>query len=141
MSVDLHAIPHRDPFLLIDEVVTAEDNRLVTRRYVDPSWDVFRGHYPERPVLPGVFICESCFQTGALLIAHRLGAYGTDAGVPVLTRIQDARFKRMVTPGQTLMIEVTLDEELGGAYYFTGRVTVDDDPVLRVTFACMMAEG
>ncbi|MGB0717446.1 MAG: 3-hydroxyacyl-ACP dehydratase FabZ family protein [Phycisphaerae bacterium] len=141
MSVDLHAIPHRDPFLLIDEVVESSDDRMVTKRFIDPSLDVFRGHYPDRPVLPGIFICESCFQTGALLIAHRQGSYGTDQGVPVLTRIQDARFKRMVKPGETLHIDVTLDEEMSGAYYFTGRVTVDGDLALRVTFVCMMAEG
>ncbi|MHC5110239.1 MAG: 3-hydroxyacyl-ACP dehydratase FabZ family protein [Planctomycetota bacterium] len=140
-TVSLESIPHRDPFVLVDEVVEVSDQKIVTRRFVDPEMDVLRGHYPEKPILPGVFICESCFQSSALLMAHRLGEVSTRSGVPVLTRIQDARFKNMVVPGQTLDIEVTLDDELDGACYFTGRVTVEGRPVLRVVFVTMMAES
>src|SRR5262249_62159140 len=58
-------IPHRDPFLWIDEVVAESENRLVARKFVSPELDVFRGHYPGQPVLPGVLLCEAAMQAGA----------------------------------------------------------------------------
>lgn len=137
--LSLTAIPHRPPFLFVDDIVEVDDQRIVTRKFVDPESDFFRGHYPGHPVMPGVLVCESCFQAGALLIAHKMGALGGSTGVPVLTRIGDARFKRMVSPGQTLDVEITLDEELDGAFFMTGRVKVEGKAVLRVTFACTLA--
>ncbi len=139
-TVSLSAIPHRPPFLLVDEVLEVSRERIVTTRYVDPDFDFFRGHYPDHPVMPGVLICESCFQSGALLMAHRVGALAVQEGIPVLTRVKDARFRTIVRPGDTLRIEVSLDESLDNAYYFTGRVTCEDLPVLRVSFVCMQSE-
>jgi len=135
----LSDIPHRPPFLFVDEIVEIVDRRIVTRTRVDADADFFRGHYPDRPIMPGVLICECCFQAGALLIAHRLRERQA-AGLPVVTRIQDARFKRIVRPGEVLDVEITLDDELDGAYFLTGRVSADDHLVLRVTFACMNLE-
>jgi 3-hydroxyacyl-[acyl-carrier-protein] dehydratase len=138
-TIDVSAIPHRPPFLFVDEIVEVSETRILTRKLADPEADFFRGHYPGQPVMPGVLVCECCFQAGALLIAHRIGANGVAQGVPVLTRIQDARFKRIVRPGQTLDVEVTLDEEFDGAYFMTGRVTVEGKAAVRVTFACTQA--
>lgn len=136
-TVSLTAIPHRPPFLFVDEVVELTDARIVTSLFVDPKLDFFRGHYPGEPIMPGVLICEACFQAGALLVAHRVGSGAID-GVPVLTRITDARFKRIVRPGDSLMIETTLDEELGGAYFMTGRASVGGKAAVRVAFATML---
>jgi len=130
------SIPHRPPFLFVDEIVEHDDKRIVTRWYAEPAAEFFRGHYPGRPVMPGVLLCECCFQAGALLIAGRVGGFEAD-GVPVITRIQDARFKRMVTPGQHLQIEVTLDDELEGAFYMTGRITSEGQAVMRTSFVGM----
>lgn len=135
------SIPHRPPFLFVDEILELSHERILTRKLADPEADFFRGHYPDHPVMPGVLICECCFQAGALLIAHRIGAEEAAKGIPVVTRIKDARFKRMVRPGEMLHIEATLDEVLDNAYFLTGRVTVDAKPVVRVTFACMQADG
>lgn len=137
-SLTLSSIPHRPPFLFVDEIVEVEERRVLTKKFVDPESDFFRGHYPGNPVMPGVLVCESCFQTGALLIAHIAGADLGSNGVPVLTRVSDARFKQIVRPGQTLNVEVTLDEELDGAYFLTGRATVDGKMAVRVTFAVML---
>ncbi|MCH7703172.1 MAG: beta-hydroxyacyl-ACP dehydratase [Planctomycetes bacterium] len=134
----LAAIPHRPPFLLIDEVVEISADRAVTLKRVDPESGFFDGHFPGHPVMPGVLVCECAFQTGALLVAHRTGDGSSGAGIPLLTRIQDARFKRQVQPGQVLRVEVVLDDELGGAYFMTGRVTSDEKAVLRVQFACTL---
>ena len=135
------SIPHRPPFSFVDEIVEVSRERIVTTKLADPTADFFRGHYPGNPVMPGVLVCECCFQAGALLIAHRLGGYDESKGIPVLTRIQDARFKQMVRPGQTLRVEVSLDDELHGAYFLTGRVTVEGQVAVRVNFACMQATG
>lgn len=138
-TVSLDAIPHRPPFLFIDEVIELAPDHIIARKLADPEADFFRGHYPGQPVMPGVLIAECCFQAGALLIAGLRGGFQPSEGVPVLTRIQDARFRRMVRPGDLLSIEVTLDESLDEAFYLTGRVHVDGQPVLRVGFACMLA--
>jgi len=135
----LGLIPHRDPFLFIDEEVEIANRRIVVRKKVEGDAEFFRGHYPGEPIMPGVLLCECCFQAGALLIAHILGKERAAAGVPVLTRISDARFKHIVRPGDTLTAEVTLDDELDGAYFLTGRLSAGDQHVLRVSFACMLA--
>ncbi len=132
------SIPHREPFLFVDDIVEISDSRIVTRKLADPKADFFRGHYPDNPIMPGVLLCECCFQAGALLMTHRLGGPDKIDGIPVVTRIKDARFKRMVRPGDMLTIEAVLDDELDNAYYMTGRVSVQDKPIVRVTFACML---
>lgn len=132
------AIPHREPFLFVDHIREVSSDRIVTSKYVDPRAEFFRGHFPGQPVLPGVLLCECCFQAGALLLAHRAGSLEGPAAIPFLTRIRDARFKRVVQPGETVVVEVVLDETMDNAYYLTGRATVDGELALRVTFACMV---
>ena len=138
--ISIDAIPHRPPFRFVDEIVEVGDSLIKARTHVDPESDFFRGHYPGEPIMPGVLICEACFQAGALLIAHRIGGYDPARGVPVLTRITDARFKRIVRPGETLDLEATIDEALPGAFFLTGRASVDGTLAVRVTFACMLAK-
>jgi len=141
MSIDvIQRIPHRPPFLFVDEVVEEGERRIVTKVVVDPKADFFRGHYPGRPIMPGVLLCECCFQAGALLIAHRKGGWSWTDGTPVLARINDARFKRAVRPGETVLCEVTLDDELERAFVLTGRALVGDQLALRVGFTCMLAD-
>lgn len=129
-------IPHRPPFLFVDDVVDISESRIVTRARAAPEADYFRGHYPGHPVMPGVLLCECCFQAGAILLARRLGAEAAPRGVPVVTRISDARFRHMVRPGDVLTVEVTLDDVLDTAYFLTGRLSVGDKQALRVAFAC-----
>jgi len=136
----LDSIPHRTPFLFVDEVVEESDRRILTRVLADPKADYFRGHYPGRPIMPGVLLCECCFQAGALLIAKRRGGWNWTDGTPVLTRINEARFKRAVRPGETVVCEVTLDDELDRAFVMTGKASVDGALALRVGFTCMLAE-
>jgi 3-hydroxyacyl-[acyl-carrier-protein] dehydratase len=134
-------IPHRPPFLFIDDVVEWTADRMVTQYRADPAAEFFKGHYPGNPVMPGVLICECAFQAGALLLARRMGVEVAAGGTPVLTRINEAKFRHMVRPGDVLAVEVQLDEELGGAYFMTGRVTAGGNSVLRVTFACTLISG
>lgn len=136
----LESIPHREPFLFVDEVAEVSESRIVTRKHIDPAADFFRGHYPGRPIMPGVLLCECCFQAGALLISHRQGGWNWTDGTPVLTRIHDARFKRAVRPGETVVCEVTLDDALERAFVMTGRASVEGVLAVRVGFTCMLAE-
>ena len=130
------AIPHREPFLLIDEIVEREENRIVCQKHLTGEEFWFRGHYPEVPLMPGVLLCEAVMQAGAVLLAEH--AEGVE-GVPVATRIRDVRFKRMVRPGEVINLDVTLDERVSNAFFLTARVTVEDQLAMRMQFACTLA--
>lgn len=127
-------IPHRPPFLWLDEVVLLESRRIKARKYVDPALDVFRGHYPHFPIVPGVLLCEAAFQAGAVLIAHRQPP-GQNI-VPVVTRQNNTRFRRMVRPGETIVLDVELTETLANAFFLAGTVSVDEEVAVRLEFAC-----
>lgn len=128
------AIPHRDPFLLVDRVLEEGEGHLAAEWRVpaDAAW--FRGHYPGQPVLPGVLACEHVFQTAAVLVSRRLGGFDPADGIPVLTKVEGARFKRLVRPGELLSTRVELREELSGAYFLSGQSAVEGETVLRVRF-------
>ena len=131
-------IPHRAPFLWIDEVVAIDETSIHARKFLAEDLDVFRGHYPHFPVLPGVLQCEAAMQAAAVLIAQSIDT--TDEGVPVATRMNNVQFRRLVRPGDTLDIEVTLTERLQNAFFLKGRVSVDGKVTTRLEFACTVTE-
>jgi 3-hydroxyacyl-[acyl-carrier-protein] dehydratase len=134
-------IPHRDPFLWVDRIITVSKNAIITEKDIPQDLDIFRGHYPGRPILPGVLLCEAVFQTGALLIAEMMtGPEGTSGRLPVITKVSDARFKRTVMPGDTVRIEVELKETFSSASFFKGTVRVDGKTALRINFATTFVE-
>ena len=132
------AIPHRDPFLWLDEVVTMSDDRIEARKTVPADLDVFRGHYPAFPVFPGVLQCEAVFQAGAVLIARSVAP--GDGKVPVVTRLNNVQFRKMIRPGQTMEIDVELTEALANAFFLKGKVTVAGKVTVRLEFACSLAD-
>ncbi len=131
-------IPHRPPFLWLDEVVSINETSIHARKQVTADLDVFRGHYPEFPVLPGVLQCEAAMQAAAVLIAQSMEAGGTK--VPVATRMNNVQFRKLVRPGDTLDIEVTLTERLQDAFFLKGKVSVDGKVTTRLEFACTATE-
>jgi 3-hydroxyacyl-[acyl-carrier-protein] dehydratase len=132
MQEILNAIPHRPPFLFIDRIVELGDTKIRTAKDISPDDPVFEGHYPGQPIMPGALICESIFQTGAVLLSKMMG--GITEGVPVLTRINNARFKSIVRPGSTLDIEAELAERVSNAYYMKGRASVGRKTAVTVEF-------
>ncbi len=134
---DIHAaIPHRAPFLFIDEVIERDERRIVCRKTFRPDEFFYQGHYPHFPITPGVLLCEAAMQAGALLLS---GCFGERPGVPVATRMNDVRFKRAVRPGETIEIEVQLIERLAGAFFLKAKVTCGKQVAARLEFACTLA--
>jgi len=132
-------IPHRPPFLWVDEVLDICDNHIHARKYIDPALELFTGHYPDFPVMPGVLLCEAAFQAAAILISKNSAA--RDGKMPVVTRQNNTKFRRMVRPGETIDVEVDLTERLANAFFFTGKVSVEGETAVRLDFACAMTDS
>jgi 3-hydroxyacyl-[acyl-carrier-protein] dehydratase len=130
------AIPHRPPFLLLDEIVSRTAERIVCRKQFRGNEDFYAGHYPGYPLTPGVLLCEAAMQAGAVLLAALIPA---DGRVPVATRMNDVRFKRMVRPGETIEIEAELVERLADAFFLKAKVTCGGKLAVRLEFACTLA--
>ena len=140
----LQAIPHRPPFLFLDEIVDHNEESLTATRHVGESEAFFEGHYPGNPIMPGVLISEAVFQAGAVFLT-RLLAEQLEANprlVPVLTKISDARFKNIVRPGDDLVITVSLKETMGRFIFMSGAVKNGrGQRVMTVNFSVALAEG
>jgi 3-hydroxyacyl-[acyl-carrier-protein] dehydratase len=130
-------IPHRSPFLWLDEVIELTDSSIKAIKHLPEDLPVFTGHYPGQPIFPGVLQCEACFQAGAVLIARTADI---DEGlVPVVTRQNNTQFRRIVRPGETLTLEAELTERLANAFYLKGKVSVEGKVSVRLEFVCAAA--
>jgi len=128
-------LPHREPFLLIDEVLELEPGeRVVARKRVREDEWYLRGHFPGRPVMPGVLIVEAMAQTGAVAVLSEEENRGRLA---LFAGIDDTRFKRIVEPGDELELECTLEQVRGPVGKGKARATVDGQLAARgtLTFA------
>jgi 3-hydroxyacyl-[acyl-carrier-protein] dehydratase len=130
------AIPHREPFLLIDEIVSQSDTRIVCRKRFTGAEYFYGGHYPHFPITPGVLLCEAAMQAGAVLLSAKISADRNS--VPVATRMNDVRFKRLVRPGETIEIEVDLTDRLADAFFLKAKVTCEGKIAVRFEFACTL---
>ena len=138
MSQVTDLIPHRPPFLFVDHIVSESETGLIAERTWKGEEDFYKGHYPDAPITPGVLLCESVFQTGALYMAKQALAAGAKPGegVPLLAKITDVRFRNPVYPGDTVHIEVQKKEAMGGFTMMSGSVKkTDGTRVLTVNFA------
>lgn len=111
------------------------EHSLVATRTWRAEEDFYKGHYPSAPITPGVLLCESVFQTGALLLAGKLAGQGTQSGVPLLAKVENVRFRSPVYPGDTTTVEVKINEIAGGFYLMSGHMKNGDKRVLNVDFA------
>jgi 3-hydroxyacyl-[acyl-carrier-protein] dehydratase len=131
----LERIPHRPPFLFVDEIVSESEGGLVARRTWREDEAFYKGHYPGSPITPGVLLCEAVFQTGALYLSRSLNEKGAPSGVPLLVKISNVRFRSPVYPGDTVTIEVTKKDLMAGFYAMTGTMRKGDARVLTVDYS------
>jgi 3-hydroxyacyl-[acyl-carrier-protein] dehydratase len=145
MPVDVNRIqallPHRYPFLLVDRVLELEPNkRILAMKCVSINEPFFQGHFPGHPVMPGVLVLEALAQAGGLLT--QLSAVGVEAGdekLFYLVKIDNARFSRMVVPGDRLMLEVKLKRMIRNMAMYECSASVDGKQVASADILC--AEG
>lgn len=140
MSLDAikAAIPHREPFLLLDEIVEQGDAKIVCRKRFTGEEFWYAGHYPAFPLTPGVILCEAAMQAGAVLLAKI--APPTPGNVPVATRANNVKFRNMVRPGDTIEITAELVERMADAFFLKAKVTVDGKTAVTLDFACKLAQ-
>jgi len=147
MLIDLEGIkaliPHREPFLFIDSVVSLDEKQIVARRTVRGDEPQFQGHYPGNPIMPGVLLCEATFQTAAVYLAKMQSVPATEleSYTPILARIQEARFKQMVKPGDVLEITVDFKETVGQFFFLKGVIRKEGKVASSVEFALAMVKG
>ncbi|MEP6873454.1 MAG: 3-hydroxyacyl-ACP dehydratase FabZ [Burkholderiales bacterium] len=141
--MDIHEIlkrlPHRYPFLLVDRVLELDKGkRIKAIKNVTMNEPFFTGHFPHRPVMPGVMMLEALAQASAILAFDNLGVLPDDKTVFYFVGIDNARFKRPVEPGDQLVLNATLDRSKAGIVKFSANATVDDTVVVSADLMCTM---
>ncbi|HEY2922415.1 MAG TPA: 3-hydroxyacyl-ACP dehydratase FabZ [Candidatus Binatia bacterium] len=136
----LNYIPHRYPFLFVDRIVEIRgDEKIVGIKNVSFNENFFQGHFPNRPVMPGVLICEAMAQVGAIF-AHNARGGRNDNKVFVLTGLDNVKFKRPVEPGDQLRMELTILKRRGSFWKMQGVATVDGKLVAQAEISAMEVE-
>ncbi|WP_101047437.1 3-hydroxyacyl-ACP dehydratase FabZ [Macromonas nakdongensis] len=141
--MDIHQIlkqlPHRYPFLLVDRVLAVEKGKSIQAlKNVSMNEPQFTGHFPHRPVFPGVLMLEAMAQTAALLAFDTLGVTPDDKTVYYFAGIDGARFKRPVEPGDQLVMDVTLERMKAGIFKFKGTARVGNEVACEAELMCTM---
>ncbi|MFL6677977.1 MAG: 3-hydroxyacyl-ACP dehydratase FabZ [Burkholderiaceae bacterium] len=139
--MDIHQIikklPHRYPFLLVDRVVEFEkDVRIKALKNVTINEPFFNGHFPNRPVMPGVLMLEALAQASALLSFSSEGETSDGSRLYYFAGIDGARFKRVVEPGDQLILESTITRKKGAIYKYATRATVDGELAVEAELMC-----
>ncbi len=142
-SMDIHQIlkqlPHRYPILLVDRVLELEKGkRIRALKNVSINEPFFVGHFPHRPVMPGVLMLEALAQAAALLSFDMLGTSPDDKTVYYFAGIDGARFKRPVEPGDQLVLDVELDRVKAGVFKFNTKASVADQMAVEAHLTCTM---
>ena len=141
VDMDIHQVlahlPQRFPILMIDRVLECEPNkRILALKNVSANEPYFPGHFPHRPVMPGVLILEAMAQAAGILVFRTLGSKPDDKSVYYYAGIDNARFKRPVEPGDQLMIEVTILGSKRGIWKFGCTARVGDTLVAEAEILC-----
>ncbi|MDQ6683730.1 MAG: 3-hydroxyacyl-ACP dehydratase FabZ [Pseudomonadota bacterium] len=139
--MDIHAIlkklPHRYPFLMVDRVLELDHGkRIKALKNVSANEPYFVGHFPRRPVMPGVMILEALAQAAALLSLDAAGKSADDNTLYYFAGIDSARFKRPVEPGDCVILDVTIEREKAGIYKFKARASVEGLTVAEAALMC-----
>ncbi|MFC4270390.1 3-hydroxyacyl-ACP dehydratase FabZ [Sneathiella chungangensis] len=136
----LDMIPHRYPLLLVDRLVDIVPGVSATGiKNVTMNEPQFQGHFPGRPIMPGVMIVESMAQTAGVLVIKTLGAESQGKHVLFMS-IDNARFRKPVTPGDTMHVHVEVKQNRGAVWRFGGVVKVDGKKVAEADFSAMIVD-
>jgi 3-hydroxyacyl-[acyl-carrier-protein] dehydratase len=137
----LKQLPHRYPFLLVDRVLELERNtRIKAIKNVTFNEPFFTGHFPGRPVMPGVLILEALAQAAGLLAFDAMGQVPDENNIYYFVGIDSARFKRPVVPGDQLALEITIDRVRGGIWKFKAVASVDGEVAAEAELMCTMRQ-
>ena len=134
-------IPHRYPFLLIDKV----ENIIIGKsalgiKNVTVNEPYFQGHFPSKPIMPGVLIIEAMAQTAAILVSKTIKIFDHDFLVYFMT-INNAKFRKLVQPGDVLKLKVLVERNRGNTWKFSGNAFVEENLVTEANFTAMMIEN
>ncbi|HYM31945.1 MAG TPA: 3-hydroxyacyl-ACP dehydratase FabZ [Candidatus Cybelea sp.] len=136
----MQMIPHRYPMLMVDKVIDMVRDRSATGiKNVTINEPHFQGHFPSRPVMPGVMIIESMAQTAAVLVVHTLGKE-SEGKLVYFMSVDEARFRRPVVPGDTLHIHVIKERSRGNVWKFSAKAMVDEHLAAEASFAAMILD-
>lgn len=143
--MDIHKIlaklPHRYPFLLVDRVLEVEPNvRIRALKNVTINEPFFQGHFPNRPVMPGVLMLEALAQAAALLAFESMGKGVDENSVYYFVGIDGARFKRPVEPGDQLFLDVQMDRNKAGIYKFNAQGLVGEELAVSAQLMCTVRQ-
>lgn len=141
--MDIHQVlkllPHRYPMLLVDRVLEIEKGKSITAlKNVSINEPFFNGHFPHRPVMPGVLMLEALAQAAALLAFVTLDVVPDDKTIYYFAGIDGARFKRPVEPGDALILKVELDRMKAGIFKFKAKALVEDEVAVQAELMCTM---
>ena len=135
----LNQLPHRYPFLLVDKVLELERNqRIRAIKNVTFNEPFFTGHFPGRPVMPGVLILEALAQAAGLLAFDAMGQVPDENNIYYFVGIDGARFKHPVVPGDQLILDITIDRVRGGIWRFNGGGRVGENVAAEAQLMCTM---
>ncbi len=132
-------LPHRHPFLMVDGILEMERlKRIVGVKNVSITESYFQGHFPGKPIMPGVLIIEAMAQTGGLLLLQEVP--DREKKLLYFVAVDDARFRRPVVPGEQLILEVTVVSWRGNFCKLAGKATVNGDLAAEATLMCKMVD-
>jgi len=131
-------LPHRYPMLLVDRVVQLSDDSIVAEKLVSANEPFFQGHFPQRPIMPGVLIIEALAQAGGVIV-RASDAEARGRGV-ALAGVNRCRFRRPVTPGDVLTLHVKLTRRRGSLLVFDGMARVDGELAAEAEIWCAIVD-
>ncbi len=129
-------LPHREPFLFIDEVLEVSNDLIVAKRFVSPKEDFFKGHFPNFPIMPGVLVLEAMAQSSALLGSHIMSQSADDKSMYLLCGVEKVRFKKKVLPGDTLIFKSSVLSSKRGIWKFKCSAYSEEELVCSAEILC-----
>ena len=135
-------LPHRFPFLLVDKIVKIiDDNEIVAVKNITINEEMFNGHFPNRPIMPGVLIVEAMAQAACILVMNKKGHHSAEGKSINFMSIDEVKFRKPVVPGDVLFMHVKINKNRGDIWKFTGEAFVNNQRVANATYSAILTEA